>query len=170
MLPDVPKIFSTETPLFRSYYANKNINPNSFLFQYVTENFVYNELKKLNPKKSTGLDGINARFLKDGAIELKSVITFIINLSISTNEVPSELKQARVRPLYKKNDSLQISNYRPVSILNVVSKILERAVYVQLNNYLKDNNVLFNHQSGFRKAHSTETSLINLTDTIKKEI
>ena len=162
MLPDAPKIFSTETPLFRSYYANQNINPNSFLFSYVTENFVYNEMKKLNPKKSTGLDGINARFLKDGAIELKSVITFIINLSISTNEVPTELKQARVRPLYKKNDSLQVSNYRPVSIL-------ERAVYVQLNNYLKDNNVLFNHQSGFRKAHSTETCLINLTDTIKKK-
>ena len=170
LLPVAPKIFSTDTALFKSYYANKNILPNSFLLHHVTEHFIFNELKKLNPKKSTGLDGINARFLRDGAIELKSVITFIINLSISTNEVPTELKQARVRPIYKKDDRLQVSNYRPVSILNIVSKILERAIYVQLDKYLKDNNILYNHQSGFRKAHSTETCLINLTDTIKKEI
>ena len=101
-LPDAPKIFSTETHLFRSYYANKNINPNSFSFQNVSENFVYNELAKLNPNKSTGPDGINARFLKDGASELTFVITFIINLSITNNEVPTELKKPRVRPLYKK--------------------------------------------------------------------
>ena len=170
LLSAAPKIFSTDTLLFKSYYTNKNIIPNSFILQEVTENFVLKELRKLNPKKSTGLDGINARFLKDGAIELKSVITFIINLSISTNEVPAELKQARVRPLHKKNDRLQVNNYRPVSILNIVSKILERAVYVQLENYLKDNNILYNHQSGFRKAHSTETCLIDLTDTIRKEI
>ena len=170
MLPAAPKIFSTDKALFKSYYANKNILPNSFLLHHVTENFIFNELKKLNPQKSTGLDGINARFLRDGAIELKSVITFIVNLSISTNEVPTELKQARVRPIYKKDDRLQVRNYRPVSILNIVSKILERAIYVQLDKYLKDNNILYNHQSGFRKTHSTETCLINLTDTIKKEV
>ena len=72
--------------------------------------------------------------------------------------------------MYKKNDRLQASNYRPVSILNVVSKILERAVYVQFEKYLKENNILYDHQSGFRKAHSTETCLIDLTDTIRKEI
>ena len=81
---------------------NKNILINSFTLQSVTENFVYNELRKLNPNKSTGLDGINARFLKDGATELKYVLTFIVNLSISTNTVPIDLKKARVRPLSKK--------------------------------------------------------------------
>ena len=169
-LPNAPKIFTTETHLFKSYYTNKNINPNSFSFQNISENFVYNELAKLNPNKSTGPDGINARFLKDGASELKFVITFIINLSISNNEVPTELKKARVQPLYKKNDKLQVSNYRPISILNVVSKILERAVYVQLEKYLKENSILYHHQSGFRKAHSTETCLIDLVNSIGKDI
>ena len=169
-LPSAPNIFTTNTHIFRSFYVNKNITPNNFALQSVTENFVYHELMRLNPNKSTGLDGINARFLRDGANELKYVLTFIINLSISTNNVPIEMKKAKVRPLFKKNDRLQVSNYRPVSILNVVSKLLERAVYTQLEKYLKDNNILFNHQSGFRKAYSTETCLINLTDTIRKEL
>ena len=68
LLSAAPKIFSTDTLLFKSYYTNKNIIPNSFILQEVTENFVLKELRKLNPKKSTGLDGINARILKDGAI------------------------------------------------------------------------------------------------------
>ena len=169
-LPHAPNLYSTETQLFRSYYTNKNINPNMFTLQNVTEHFIYNELSKLNINKSTGLDGINARFLRDGALELKFVLTFIVNLSIKTNTVPIEFKQTRVTPLFKKNDRMEISNYRPVSILNVVSKVLERAVYVQLEKYLKDNNILYNHQSGFRKAHSTETCLIDLTDTIRTEM
>ena len=169
-LPSAPKIFTTDTHIFRSYYANKNIITNNFSLQEVTENFVYNEIMRLNPNKSTGLDGINARFLRDGASELKYVLTFIVNLSISTNTVPIELKKARVRPLFKKSNRLLVSNYRPVSVLNVVSKILERAVYIQLEKYLNESNILFNHQSGFRKAYSTETCLINLTDTIRKEL
>ena len=63
-----------------------------------------------------------------GQIKLKSVITFIANLSISTNEVLTELKQVRVRPIYKKDDRLWVSNYRHVSILNIVSKFLELAI------------------------------------------
>ena len=101
-IPAALNMFSTESMSFSTYYENKDVNPNSFILQPVTENFVYKELKNLNSKKSTGLDGINARFLKDGASEIKSVITFIINLSISTNEVPTELKQAKVKPIYKK--------------------------------------------------------------------
>ena len=149
-LPAALNMFSTESMSFSTYYENKNVNTNSFILQPVTENFVYKELKNLNSKKSTGLDGINARFLKDGASEIKSVITFIINLSISTSEVPTELKHANVKPIYK-NEQLQVSNYRPVSILNVVSKILERAVYVQFEKYLTEKNILYSHQSGFRK-------------------
>ena len=69
--------------------------------------FIFNKLKKLNPiRKITGLDGIDVRFLRYGAIKLKLVITFIANLSISANEVLTELKQVRVRPIYKKDDRL----------------------------------------------------------------
>ena len=117
--------------------------------------------------KSTGLDGIPAKFLKDGAEILKLPITWIINLSISENTVPDGIKVARVKPLFKKNSNLEVGNYRPVSILSIVSKILERAVYIQLENYLTKNNILYEYQSGFRKSFSTDTCLIHLLDHIK---
>ena len=62
---------------------------------------------------------------------------------------------------------MNVGNYRPVSILCIVSKILERAVYEQINKYLKDNKLLYEFQSGFRKSYSTDTCLINLMDHIK---
>ena len=77
------------------------------------------------------------------------------------------MKVARVKPLYKKNSSLEAGNYRPVSILSVVSKILEKSVYTQLVQFLDENNILFEFQSGFRSKFSTDTCLIHLFDYIK---
>ena len=77
------------------------------------------------------------------------------------------MKVARVKPLYKKNSSLEAGNYRPVSILSVVSKILEKSVYTQLVHFLDENNILFEFQSGFRSKFSTDTCLIHLFDYIK---
>ena len=92
-----------------------------------------------------------------------------INLSISTNTVPDDLKFARVRPLHKKNSRAEVGNYRPVSILSITSKILERAVYIQLETYLRENDLLYNYQSGFRQSCSTDTCLIHLTDYIREQ-
>ena len=75
--------------------------------------YIYKELCNLNPYKSTGIDNIPARFIKDGASELTKPITFIVNLSISSGIVPDQLKTARVKPLFKKNNRLDIGNYRP---------------------------------------------------------
>ena len=91
---------------------------------------------KLNPSKSTGTDNIPARFVKDAASVLTKPIVHIINLSIEQNVVPNDLKNARVVPLLKKNKRSEVGNYRPVSVLFVVSKNLERAVYTQLEEYL----------------------------------
>ena len=94
----------------------------------VGEKFIYKELCKLNPSKSTGTDKIPARFVKDAASVLTKPILHIINLSIDQNLVPNDLKNARVVPLFKKNKRCEVGNYRPVSVLSVISKILERAV------------------------------------------
>jgi len=90
----------------------------------VSEEFVYKKLCNLDPTKSTRIDGINPIFLKDVADVIKSAVTHVINLSIKTQVVPDELKSAIVKPLYKKNSRLEVGNYRPVSILCIVSKIL----------------------------------------------
>ena len=169
-LPVIPKIFDVGSQVFKSYYSDINIVPKSFKITRVTENFIHKELLNLNPHKSTGIDDIQSKFLKEGANEIKSIITHIINLSIDTNTVPDELKFAKVKPLFKKNSRLDVGNYRPVSILCIVSKILERSVYVQMEKYLNENNIIYGNQSGFRKGFSTDTCLINLTDQIKMQL
>ena len=104
----------------------------------VDEDFIFKELANLNVSKSTGPDNIPARFLRDGASVLKIPVTYIVNLSINTSTVPSDLKQAKVIPLFKKNNKADVGNYRPVSILSIVSKVLEKSVYVQLEKYLNE--------------------------------
>ena len=81
--------------------------------------------------------------------------------------MPSDFKMAKVKPLYKKNKQTDVGNYRPVSILNIVSKVLEKAIYVQLENYLVQNSLLYKYQSGFRQSFSTDSCLIHLLDFIK---
>ena len=135
-------VFSTESDVFKEHYKSKNVCTNAFKLSLVTIDFVYNELLRLKSNKSTGPDGIPAKFSKDGAVVIKDHITFIINLSITSNSVPTDMKFARVRPLFKKNSKSDVGNYRPVSILSVVSTILEKAVYNQLKEYLSEKNLI----------------------------
>ena len=163
----MPNIFNVSSQIFKNFYANKGITPKSFNISEVSEEFVYKELCKLDPRKSTGIDGIKPIFLKDGADVIKSAVTHVINLSIKNQVVPENLKYAIVKPLHKKNSRLEVGNYRPVSILCIVSKIMERAVYEQIMKHIKDNKLLYEYQSGFRQSYSTDTCLINLMDYIR---
>ena len=110
---------------------------------------------KQNVNKSTGLDNIPARFLKDCAFYIKKPIMSIVNKSITTDIVPDDFKMARVKPLFKKGNSLEVGNYRPVSILCIVSKILEKCVHVQLLEFLNNNHLMYSYQLGFRSKFST---------------
>ena len=116
------------------------------------------------------MDGIAARFLRDGAVLLADPLCHVVNLSITSEVVPSMMKEARVSPLFKKGSRLDSGNYRPVSILGVLSKVLERAVHGQLVAYLTKKGVLSECQSGFRPGFSTDTCLLGLTDYIRGEL
>ena len=83
-----------------------------------------------------------------------------------TSHFPAKWKVAKVTPIYKDGDKSDVSNYRPISVLPILSKILERVVHDQLYNYLTCNNILHPCQSGFRCNHSTSTTLIDVTDHI----
>ena len=124
-------------------------------------------LNSLSSFKATCLDGIPARFIKESSSIIAGPLCHIINLSIIQGVVPDDLKSARVVPLYKKNDKTEVSNYRPVSILSIVSKVLERVMYDQLEQYLSENSILYELQSGFRHGFSTDSCLIHLTDFIR---
>ena len=107
---NVRKIYITSSLIFKNFYSSKGIMPKSFNVSRVSEDFVYKELCNLNINKSTGIDGIKSKFLKDGANVIKSSITHIINLSIETGTVPDELKYAVVKPLFKKGSRLEVEN------------------------------------------------------------
>ena len=152
-----------------SFYHKRGVQTDNFHFTPVSECDVGKLLKNLSVSKSTGLDMISAKFVKDGSSIIKfcSPLTYIINLSLRLSIVPAGFKTARVVPLYKKGSRNVEGNYRPVSILPIVSKIMERIAFNQLQEYLDTNNLIYNFQSGFRKGHSTDSALIHLTDSIR---
>lgn len=102
----------------------------------VTGSLVFKQFKGLKATKTTGLDRIPACLLKDSAAIMTQTITFLVNLSLTITVVPDEWKQARVVPLDKSGGQEVIDNCRHVSILPVISKIAEKAVNVQLQQYL----------------------------------
>ncbi|KAK3562932.1 hypothetical protein QTP86_011613 [Hemibagrus guttatus] len=114
------------------------------------------------------LDPIPSAMLQTISPDLLPFITTVINGSLTSGHVPTAFKKARVIPILKKPalDPSDISNYRPVSLLSFLSKILERVVYNQLSDYLMQNNLHDPNQSGFKAAHSTETALLAVTEKL----
>ena len=91
-----------------------------------------------------------------------------MNLSFSTGIFPDKLKMARVVPIFKKGDKSIPGNYRPISILPIISKLFEKLVNNRIVNFLERNEILYNHQYGFRHGYNTKLSLINLINQITK--
>ena len=152
------------------FYISKGVSEDSFELYPVCEEQVRKLLTGINSCKATGLDNIPAKFVTDASEIITSPLTHIINLSLSQGIMPDELKNARVVPIYKKNSNTDVGNYRPVSVLNVISKVFERLVHDQLHQYMHDMNLLYEYQSGFRNSYSTDTCLMHLTDYIKLEM
>ena len=121
-----------------------------------------------SPTKTCDLDPIPTSLLKSISSPLIIHISRIINRSLIQGIFPEELKKSLVLPLLKKVSLApdKLVNYRPISNLSFISKIIERVVLVQLNKYLFDNNLYPDLQSAYRKNHSTETGLIKLIDDI----
>ena len=125
-----------DLPLFPRYETNPSLSGPGFSYQPITEDIVINSIKRLKPNKATGLDKISTRLLKDSVHVIAPTLTSLFNLSRQTGIFPSIWKNARVVPLYKKGDKQDPSNYRPISILPTLSKIIERAVHTQFYGYL----------------------------------
>ena len=148
-------------PHINNYNVNSFFRPNP-----VDVNTVILIVKDLNATNSIGSDGIALRFLRDALCVIVPYLTCIVNTSLVTGVFPESWKHALVVPLYKNGDPDIVNNYRPVSILPVVSKILEKIVAKQLSEYLEKNKLLSNTQHGFRPMLSTETALTTITDKI----
>ena len=118
--------------------------------------FIQKELRNLKRQKETGIDNLPPGLLKDCAMYIATPLCCIINLSISTSTIPTICKHAKVSSVFKSGDSSEPGNYRPISILPVLSKILGKAIHKQLMDYLETENLLRNQQYGFRRQRSTK--------------
>ena len=140
---------------------------NSFVMSTVTETQVLNLFMTLDKSKSWSSIDIPNNLIKLAAKPLSVPFTKIYNQSILTGVVPNILKVSQVTPVYKSGDVTNPGNYRPISILSPFSKILEKLVYNQLYDFLEKHNILHKYQFGFRKGHSTEQAILEITDTLK---
>lgn len=123
-------------------------------------------ISHMKNSESCGSDGITLRFLKDSLPVIISYLTCIINTSITTGVFPTAWKHSTVVPIHKSGDVKEPSNYRPISLLSVLSKVLEKIVSSQLSQHLETNNLHSNTQHGFRSHLSTNSAQLKLNNNL----
>jgi len=158
-------------------FLNDNDSVNVFLnseVQEFSELFSFIDVDEIQIKyylstiitKAKGFDNISADLLKLTNNRILKYLTLIINNSLNSGIFPDCWKLANIIPIPKVNNPLDFSDLRPISILPTSSKLLEKTVHEQLNNYLNINNILPDEQSGFRRFFSTTTLLLQITSLI----
>ena len=127
-------------------------------------------LKSLKLGKAAGPDSINNRILKELAFPLSFPPCDLFNFSLSSGKVPSIWKEANVTPIFKKEDPSFISNYRPISLLSTIGKVLEKIVHKNIFNFIRDHEILTTLQSGFIPGDSTVNQLVDIYNTFCKAL
>jgi hypothetical protein len=150
----------------------KNETEHRMNFGLIDDEIVKRLIGKIEPKSSSGFDNISSKLLLQMSPTIHPILRVIINQSLTTGIVPDNMKIAEVIPIYKGKDSdiHDFGNYRPISLLPAFSKVLEKAVHMQLYQYMNDNNLLNENQYGFRHYHSTEYAAIELVDRLHKAL
>lgn len=149
----------------KEFCQSKLPENNKFNISNIEKEKVLKYLSNVDVSKATGTDNIGPRLLKLAAPYIADDITFICNHSINNSTFPTKWKEAKVSPLYKNGPHDDINNYRPISILPILSKVLEKHVHDCLSSYLHEHNLLHKTQSGFRSQHSCESALVHMIDS-----
>ena len=152
--------------IYHSPVIKTNKTSSTFSFSEITDETVMRTINELSAKRSTGHDSISTELLKRIKAFISSPLCLMVNQSLNTGIYPGKLTIAKLIPLYKKGESTQLGNYRPISLLPSISKVFEKVVYNKLSTYLSTNQLLYGSQHGLRKQHSTETATLELVDTL----
>ncbi len=135
-------------------------------FSDISTQEVHDIIQAIPTSKATGTDGLSIKLLKIAAPAIIESLTKLINICIARGVFPTVWKEAKVTPLHNNGVKSDKNNYRPIPVLPVISKVLERHLHNAIHTFLKNNNLLYRFQSGFRGQHSTETALINIYDRL----
>ena len=129
------------------------------------ESEVYNLIVGVDVTKSTGPDNISGRMIKSTACSIAPAVTALFNQTIRQGKLPNHWKTARITPVPKASDRTKVENYRPISILPILSKLLKRHIYNCLMKHLNDHHPLSDNQWGFTCGKSTVGALLTAVDT-----
>ena len=130
------------------------------------ENQILKHINELNINKAHGFDGISVRMIKICGTSVAKPLCKIFRKCLEIGYFPQPWKQANVIPIHKKNSKQDVKNYRPISLLPICGKILEKIIFDKLYNYVFSNNLINDRQSGFRKNDSTIKQLLSITHDI----
>ena len=136
----------------------------------VTQDGVKKLLLDLKENKASGPDNIPSRILKVAAEPVSYCLQLLFTASLRNGIVPSDWKQANITPVFKKGERFKASNYRPVSLTCICSKLMKHVVVSQLMKHFDEHNILVDCQHGFRKMRSCETQLLGLTQELHEHL
>jgi hypothetical protein len=139
-------------------------------FKSITAKELEEIIRTILPKNSCGFDLLSNRMLKKEKKRFSVLLTPLINESISAGIFPEVLKKAKVIPIFKKGDKTKMNNYRPISLLPVLSKVFEKVLNNQITSHLNEHKIIDENQYGFRSGHSTEDCVARFVDKIEKEL
>ena len=168
----IGETISNKYPTNNEYIKQlENIKPKTeFEFKMSSIAKTKSFIKSLKNKSSSGNDEISNKTLKSLLNEISRPLTYIINKSLETNTYPTTWKISKCFPLYKKGDKTEVNNYRPISLQNCMSKILEKTVKSQMVEYLEHNELLPNNQFGFRNKQGLNHLHFKLNQEITKSL
>ena len=156
--------FSEQNDTDHHKFLGKRVS-NSMYLEPTSPQEVFEEINSLNLNKSSGLDGISAYFIKLASDIIAVPLSILCNLSFSEGVFPNCLKNAKVIPRFKTGSKSELSNYRPISLLSCLSKVVEKLIYSRLTNYLNKNSILYHNQYGFCSGLSTSHALLGVVTT-----
>ena len=161
---------SDNVPNSQSHYTDhlKGQFPDNFNLIPVDPVEILKTAKQMKPKTSQGHDNISTKLLKETIDLILIPLTHIINQSFTSGIVPGNMKIAKIIPIFKSGNQEIMNNYRPISLLPAFSKLLEKLVCKRLTSFLESYTILYKHQYGFRKKHSTIHPILHLLKYIAK--
>ncbi len=147
--------------------SKKNTSNNNFSLSPITAKEIDSVISNLSSKTSSGFDNLSNKIIKATKSALSKPIAKIVNKSFESGSFPTSLKISKIFPLYKSGDKNSSNNYRPISQLSTVSKIIETIAINQLTSYLNKKQLLSKYQFGFREKHSTEHALLAIKQNLE---
>lgn len=137
-----------------------------FNFDKTTNEEIENIIKSLKSSAATGYDNISTKFIKRYSVKLAPIICKLINSCLEKSEFPESLKRAIVTPIHKTGSQSLCNNYRPISVLNSLSKIFETVIKIRLQKYFHRNGLIHKSQYGFEKNSNTTAACLDMTDFV----